>query len=41
MTPNAIADVEETWQEAVKRGKIKTSWKHELGVMMRYSVFPL
>ena len=35
---NAVADVEDTWEEAVKGGKIKTSWRYELGVMMRYSV---
>ena len=34
----AVEDVEETWEEAVKGGKIKTSWKYELGVMTRYSV---
>jgi hypothetical protein len=35
-----VNDVEETWEEAVKGGKIKTSWRYELGVMARYSVFP-
>ena len=38
---NVVADVEETWDDAVKAGKITTSWRYELGVMMRYSViFP-
>jgi hypothetical protein len=37
----AVEDVEETWEEAVKGGKIKTSWRYELGVMTRYSVFPM
>jgi len=41
ITANSVADVEETWEEAVKGGKIKTSWRHELGVIARYSVFPL
>jgi hypothetical protein len=36
---NVVAEVEESWEEAVKSGKIKTSWKHELGVLTRYSVF--
>jgi hypothetical protein len=40
ITANTVADVEETWEEAVKGGKIKTSWRHELGVLARYSVFP-
>ena len=40
LTANAVADVEETWEEAVKGGKIKTSWRYELGVMTRYSVWP-
>ena len=39
MTANAVADVEETWEEAVEAGRIKTSWRYELGVMTRYSVF--
>jgi hypothetical protein len=34
----AVEEVEETWEEAVKGGKIKTSWRYELGVMSRYSV---
>src|SRR5271170_5361958 len=38
LTANAVADVEESWEEAVKGGKIKTSWRYELGVMTRYSV---
>ena len=38
LTANVVADVEETWEEAVKGGKIKTSWRYELGVMTRYSV---
>ena len=38
ITPNSIAEVEETWEEAVKRGKIKTTWRHELGIMITYSV---
>ena len=38
LTANAVADVEETWEEAVKAGKIKTTWRYELAVMMRYSV---
>ena len=40
MSANAVADVEETWEEAVKEGKIKTSWRYELGVMTRYTVIP-
>ena len=40
MTANAVADVDETWEEAVKGGKIRTSWKYELRVITRYSVFP-
>lgn len=35
-----VEEVEETWEEAVKGGKIKTSWRYELGVMSRYSVSP-
>ena len=38
LTANAVADVDESWEEAVKGGKIKTSWRYELGVMTRYSV---
>lgn len=40
VTANNIADVEETWEEAVKKGKVKTSARHELGVIMKSSVFP-
>ena len=36
---SVIEDVEEEWEEAVKGGKIKTSWKYELGVMTRSSVY--
>jgi hypothetical protein len=36
---SAIEDVEEEWEEAVKSGRVKTSWKYELGVMTRSSVF--
>lgn len=39
ITANAVANVEETWEEAVKCGKIKTTWRYELGVMTRYSVY--
>ena len=34
----AVSAVEETWEDAVKGGKIKTTWRYELGVMTRYSV---
>ena len=37
----AVADVEDTWEEAVKSKKVKTSWRYELGVLIRYSVIPL
>ncbi len=37
---SVIEDVEERWEEAVKDGRIKTSWKYELAVMTRYSVPP-
>ena len=36
----AVADVEETWEEAVKGRRIKPSWRYELAVMARYSVRP-
>ena len=35
---SVVADVEDTWDDAVKEGKIKTSWRYELGVMTRYAV---
>ena len=35
---SVIEDVEETWEEAVKSGRVKTSWKYELSVITRYSV---
>ena len=35
----AVEEIEQTWEEAVKEGRIKTSWKYELAVMLRYSVF--
>lgn len=37
----AVEDVEETWDDAVKGRKIKTSWRYELGVLARFSVFSL
>ena len=38
--PGEILQAEETWEEAVKTGKIRTSWKYEVMVMTRYSVLP-
>ena len=35
---DVVAEIEVSWEEAVKGGRIKTSWKYELGVLMRYSV---
>lgn len=39
VTVCTVAEVEETWDEAVKGGKIKTSWKYELKVITRYTVY--
>ena len=33
-----VERVEETWEDAIREGKVSTSWKYELGVMTRYSV---
>src|SRR5437763_809774 len=33
-----VSRVEETWEDAIREGKVSTSWKYELGVMTRYSV---
>lgn len=38
VTAATVQEVEETWEEAVKAGRIKTSWKYELMVLARYSV---
>jgi hypothetical protein len=41
VTAATVEEVEETWEEAVKAGRIKTSWRYELMVLTRYSVsFP-
>ena len=40
VTAATVEEVEETWEEAVKTGKIRTSWKYEVMVMTRYSVLP-
>ena len=37
-TAIGVEDVEETWDEAIKEGKIKTSWRYELGVLARFAV---
>ena len=34
-----VQDVDLTWEDAVKMGRVTTSWKYELGVMARYSVW--
>jgi hypothetical protein len=33
-----VERVEETWEDAIREGKVSTSWRYELGVMTRYSV---
>jgi len=38
VTAETLAEVEETWEEAVKERRIGTSWKYELAVIARYSV---
>ena len=40
VTAATVEEIEETWEEAVKTGKIRTSWKYEVMVMTRYSVLP-
>lgn len=34
---DGVEDVEETWDDAIKTGGIKTSWRYELGVLVRFS----
>jgi len=35
-----VDELEETWEQAVKTGEIRTNWRHEAMVLTRYSVLP-